>query len=201
LSFTTAGAAIGNPRTLAMPCAPDYIDYHPTAPKLLFSGICGTNTALGTIDTDGSNFSVLRAAPTQTNWHGQPRWMRDGSYLYVYSNDPAAYYLCRNDCVGTDSVYSSTSQIGRIDVGRLADTVLIDTPVSYISEIDGISGAVLRSNFLTGRGGHYSANDRHVLYLSNHSASGDFLLIYHGDTGATTRLTAKGDFGAFDWRN
>ena len=201
LSFTAAGVAIGNPRSLAMPCAPDYIDYHPTAPKLIFSAICGTNSAIGTIDTNGSNFAIVRAAPTQTNWHGQPRWKRDGTYLYVYSNDPVAYNLCRNDCVGADSVYFSSSQIGRIDVGRLGDTVLIDTPVFYISEIDGSSGAMLRSNFLTGRGGHYSADDKDVLYLSNHSASGDYLLVYHGDTGITTRLTTKGDFGPFDWRN
>jgi hypothetical protein len=200
ISFNDAGAAVGTATTIALPCAPDYLDYHPTEPKLIFSAICGTNSTLATVNTDGSAFTALHQGPTQTTFHGQPRWLPDGTYVYVYADDAMQLHLCRNECVAADRFYSA-SNIGRVDVGRTANTALVDGPSIYISEVDAAAGAVLRSNFITGRGGHYSPDDRNILYATNHSASGDYLQIYNGNTGQIARITAKGTFGPADWRN
>ncbi len=86
------------------------------------------------------------------------------------------------------------------DVGRTTNAILHDFGGPYITKRDGDTGAVLASNYINGTDGHYSPDDRYVLYETPHEARGDYIHIYDSVTGQTTRLTGKRDYGAKDWR-
>ena len=198
IAFDAQGIPAGSPRTIAMPCAPDYIDYHPTDPILLVTAVCGSSIGVGTIGTDGSGFALEHQGPTSTSWYGQARWLQDGTYVYVRAISASSHQLCRNACEGSDLIYSSPT-ISRMDASRTTSThLLIEQGTPFVSELD-LSTAT--TNFsIAGTDGHYSPDDQRILFETPHAASGDYLHIRNAD-GSIFRLTGKGDYGAKDWRN
>lgn len=192
---------VGTPRTLAGPCAPDTVDYHPTDAMLIISDICNQNARIATIRTDGTGYTVLQSSGGFLN---KARWLRDGiSYVYARAAPGGGpLQLCRNGCdPANNELLRTVSGLWWMDVGRTSNTVLFDDGGSYINKIDADSGALIASNYITGIDGHYSPDDRRVLHETPHSARGDYLQIYDDATGLTTRLSSKGDYGSKDWRN
>ena len=78
--------------------------------------------------------------------------------------------------------------------------ILHDFGGPYISKVDADAGAVVSENYINGTDGHYSPDDRYVLYETPHEARGDYLHILDTTTGLPTRLTTKGEYGPKDWR-
>ncbi|HEX6410194.1 MAG TPA: hypothetical protein VFZ88_06345 [Sphingomicrobium sp.] len=195
----SGGTPTGPATTLSGTCAVDTIDYHPTNPVLIISDICSGSARIATIRTDGTDYTVLQTG----GYINKARWLRDGlSYVYVRSAaNSAALEICRNDCNPANGELLGTVQgVWGFDVGRTTNAILHDFGGPYITKRDGDTGAVLASNYINGTDGHYSPDDRYVLYETPHEARGDYIHIYDSVTGQTTRLTGKGDYGAKDWR-
>jgi len=191
---------VGQPRTLIGPCAVDTVDYHPTEPVLIISDICNQNPRIATIRTDGSGYAVLQSTGAYLN---KARWLKDGiSYVYVRApTDGGALQLCRNSCdAANGEVLGTVSGMWWMDVARTANILLHDYGGPYISKVNADTGAVIAANYINGTDGHFSANDREVLYETPHEARGDYLHIYDNTTGLTRRLTTKGEYGPKDWR-
>jgi hypothetical protein len=200
LSFSDSGIPTGPARTLTTPCAPDTVDYHPTEPKLIISDTCPGNPRIATIGTDGTGYTVLVSGTAYMN---KARWLRDGtSYVYVRAPvDGGPLQICRNSCdAGNGELLRTVSGVWWMDVGRTGDTILHDYAGGNTTEIDAMSGAVLRDPVVVGNGSHYSPNDSRILFETPHSAKGDYLHILNSD-GTVTRLTGKGEYGPSDWRN
>ncbi len=190
----------GQPRTLSGPCAVDTVDYHPTEPVLIISDICNQNPRIATIRTDGTGYAVLQSTGAYLN---KARWLKDGvSYVYVRAPvDGGSLQLCKNSCdAAGGELLGTISGMWSMDVGRTANILLHDSGGPYISRVNADTGAVLSTNYINGTDGHFSPNDREVLYETPHQARGDYLQIYDNVTGQTRRLTAKGEYGPKDWR-
>jgi hypothetical protein len=199
LSYDDAGVPSGPARSLSGPCGPDTVDYHPTEPKLIISDICSQSPGIATIGTDGSGYSVVVSAAAYIN---KARWLKDGlSYVYVRAPvDGAPLQICRNACnPDKGELLRTVSGVWWMDVGRNANTILHDYAGSNTTEIDAMTGTVLRETIVVGNGAHYSSDDTRILYETPHSARGNFLHILNAD-GSTTRLTGKGEYGPTDWR-
>ena len=194
----SGGVPVGSARTLTGPCAVDTIDYHPTNPVLIISDICSGSARIASIRTDGTDYTVLQTG----GYINKARWLRDGlSYVYVRGTNSGGLEICRNDCNPANGELLGTVQgVWGFDVGRTSNAILHDFGGPYITKRDGDTGAVLASNYINGTDGHYSPDDRYVLYETPHEARGDYIQIYDSVTGATARLTGKGDYGAKDWR-
>jgi Tol biopolymer transport system component len=190
----------GQARTLIGPCGVDTVDYHPTDPVLIISDICNASPRIATIRTDGSGYSVLQSTGAYLN---KARWLKDGiSYVYVRAPiDGGPLQLCKNSCdAGNGELLQTVGGMWSMDVGRTANILLHDSGGPYISKVDADAGAVISTNFINGTDGHFSADDRYILYETPHEARGDYLHIYDNTTGLTRRLTTKGDYGPKDWR-
>lgn len=193
-------APAGSPRVLVGPCAPDTVDYHPAEPVLILSDNCNRNPRIATIRTDGTGYTVLQSTGAYLN---KARWLMDGtSYVYVRAPvDGGSLQICRNDCdPNAGELLGSVSGLWSMDSGRTANVLLHDPGGPYISKVNADTGAVLSSNFINGTDGHFSPDDREILYETPHQARGDYLQIYDSVTGLQRRLTAKGEYGPKDWR-
>jgi hypothetical protein len=193
---TPAGPAV----TLNGPCAVDTVDYHPTDSVLIISDICNQNPRIASIRTDGTGYTVLQSTGAYLN---KARWLRDGvSYVYVRAPvDGGPLQLCKNGCdPNNGELLQTVDGMWSMDVGRTANIILHDYGGPYISKVDADTGAVVSANYINGADGHYSPDDRYVLYQTPHEARGEFLHILDTSTGLVARLTAKGDYGPKDWR-
>ena len=211
LTFNSVGLPGGTPRALktpdgSRPCYPDSLDYHPTEPVLIFSDVCNQVMNIARIGTDGSGYQMLQqspAPPPNEWWFSSPRWLKDGvSYVYARAVNASGQQLCRDAC---ETPLWSGYQVGRMDVGRITNRVLFDAGGNFISELDADTGAILRSNLITGFGGHYAPDapanpdDIRILYATPREAKGNYLQIRNGN-GTHTRITPKGDYATSDWR-
>jgi Tol biopolymer transport system component len=195
----SGGVPAGPARTLSGPCAVDTVDYHPTDPVLIISDICNANARIASIRTDGTGYTVLQTG----GFISKARWLRDGvSYVYAQSGlNSGPIEICRNDCNPANGELLGTVQgVWGLDVGRTSNMILHDYGGPYITKRNADTGEVVASNYINGTDGHYSPDDRYVLFETPHEARGDYIQIYDSVTGLTTRLTAKGDYGAKDWR-
>jgi Tol biopolymer transport system component len=196
-SGTADGAAVTVPNL----CGPDYADYNPADPGLLLvAGACSGHLYIATVRTDGSGYSELQTGNSNL-YISQPRWLNDGaSYVYVKSTQPNVQLLCRNGCdPNSGEVLWSGTQILWPDVARTSDTVIFTDNVGNIKVVDS-SGNELSPPFASGRDAHFASDDSAIVYRSPHQASGDYVLIYDLATNRSTRLSAKGDWAAVDWR-
>lgn len=194
----SGGVPVGSARTLTGPCAVDTVDYHPTDALLIISDICNASGRIATIRTDGTDYTVLQTA----GFINKARWLRDGlSYVYVRSGvNSGPIEVCRNDCnPANGELLGAVQGVWRLDVARTSNVILHDYG-STITKRSANTGDVLASNYISGTDGHYSSDDRYVLYETPHEARGDYIQIYDSVTGQTTRLTGKGDYGPTDWR-
>lgn len=194
------GVPAGPAQTLSGPCAVDTLDYHPTEPVLIISDICNQNPRIATIRTDGTGYTVLQSVGAYIN---KARWLRDGvSYVYVRAPvDGGPLQICRNSCDPSNGeLLGTVNGVWGLDVGRTANMILHDYGGPYITKRNADTGEVVASNYINGTDGHYSPDDRYVLFETPHEARGDYVQIYDTVTGLTTRLTGKGDYGAKDWR-
>lgn len=197
LSFDDAGRPLGSARELGGVCGVDTVDYHPDGTKLIISEICAGAFQIAAIGTDGTGHVPLI---TSNNYLNKARWLKDGvSYVYARSGrNGGPMELCRNACEANDLLWTG-SQLMWMDVGRQSNLILFDSGGIYTHRLDADT-ATLQTNFLTGTDGHFSPGDADVLYETPHEARGDYLMIRRS-TGATVRLTAKGEYGSRDWRN
>ena len=191
---------VGTPRTLVGPCAVDTVDYHPTEPMLIISDICNQNPRIATIRTDGTGYAVLQSTGAYLN---KARWLRDGiSYVYARAPvDGGQLQICRNSCdPNNGELLGTVSGMWSMDTARTANILLHDFGGPYMSKVNADTGEVVSSNYINGTDGHFSPDDREILYETPHQARGDYLQIYDTSTGGTRRLTAKGEYGPKDWR-
>jgi hypothetical protein len=190
----------GPPVTLTGPCGVDTIDYHPTDPVLIISDLCSQSPRIATIRTDGTGYTPLQSSGAYMN---KARWLRDGvSYVYVRAPvDGGPLQLCKNACdPNNGELLQTVNGMWSMDVGRTANSILHDSGGPFITKVDGDTGVVLSANYINGTDGHYSPDDRYVLYETPHEARGDFLHILDTSTGLVSRLTTKGEYGPKDWR-
>ncbi|MBB3763209.1 hypothetical protein [Sphingomicrobium lutaoense] len=209
LSYNDNGSLIGSPRVIPTSCVATKVDYQPISsdPLLLVTESCVDGSKISTVRRDGTGYqTVMETVSNPILDHA--RWLHDGSnFIYVlFEASPSSvpYKLCRLDCVESagNLLWTSNTDLSWVDVARTSNTVLFTAGVSttgvYIHRLNIDTGEILKT-FIHGTDGHFSPDDRKVLYETPYAAKGTYLDI-HDTMGPSARITPKGDYGPKDWR-
>jgi len=218
LDYNSAGQPVGTVRTILPSCYRlTDVHYHPDGNSVSYREVCGENGVVKrvTVPATSSDAPVPVTLLTQASFLDLGPWDPSGnSFVYSYYTDTQVE-VRRHYIDGTPNpaepiaTASGSTQIRYPDVSNSGTKMLVsDTPLAagccpgpgYTSELDAFSGAVLRSNFITGRKARYSPDDSRIVFIFYKSYNERYLQYLDVD-GQLKRIGGKGIYWSVDWGN
>ena len=189
----------------ALPCSISQSpDYHPSGDgTLVFIAACGFG-----------NFQVMTyrsgdagpAALFTVSASNRIRWSRSGDYLYydeaVSPTSAEMRLKRRNVATGAVTDFGAIRDLNSFDVTRTGDRLVFGPPIApRLLDFATMNDVSQATALCEGHDIHFSPADTQSVYLTPHSAKGDYILIKSSNcSGSPFSLTGKGSWGMKDWR-
>ena len=179
-------------------------DYHPSGDgTLVFIAACGFG-----------NFSVMTyksgdAAPATlftVSASNRIRWSRTGDHLYYDEavSPTSAEMRLKRRTVATGAVtdFGAIRDLNSFDVTRTGDRLAFGSHLApKLLDFTTMSDVSQATSLCEGNDIHFSPADSQIVYVTPHSAKGDYILIKSSNcSGSPFSLTGKGSWGMKDWR-
>ena len=179
-------------------------DYHPSGDgTLVFIAACGFG-----------NFQVMTyksgdagpAALFTVSASNRIRWSRTGDYLYydeaVSPTSAEMRLKRRNVATGAVTDFGAIRDLNTFDVTRTGDRLAFGSTLApKLLDFATMSDVSQATALCEGTDIHFSPADTQIVYVTPHSAKGDYILIKASNcSGSPFSLTGKGSWGTKDWR-